>query len=92
MKTAVPSLLSSYTGDITYDGLLHLLRCHYIYPQSYAETYSVQGIIAYRGRTHGDWSSAAGKTKQTELKESTGVALHTSEGTPVSAGRTRSDL
>jgi hypothetical protein len=67
MKTAVPESLSSYTDDVIYDGLLHLLRCHYNYPQSYAETDSVQGIIADRGRKHGDWSSAAGETKQREL-------------------------
>jgi hypothetical protein len=92
MKTAVPPSFSSYTGDVTYDGLLHLLRCHYNYPQSYAETDSVQGINADRGRTHGDWSSTAGETQQRELKKSTRVALLTSEGTLVPAGRKRSDL
>ena len=92
MKTAVPSALSSYTGDVTYDGLLHLLRCHNNYTQSYAETDSVQGIIADRGRTHGDWSSAASETRHRELKKSTPVAMQTSEGTLVPAGRTRSDL
>ena len=92
MKTAAPSSLSFYTGDVTYDGLLRLLRCQYNYPQSYAETDSVQGIIADCRRTHGDRSSAAGETKQRELKKSTRVALHTSEGTLVPAGRTRSDL
>jgi len=76
---------------VTYDGLLHLLRCHYNYPQSYAETDSVQGIIADCGRTHGDWSFTAGETQQRELKN-THVALHTSEGTLVPAGRKRWDL
>jgi len=92
MKTAVPSSLSSYTGDVTYDGLLHLLRCHNNYPQSYAEIDSMQGIIADRGRTHCDWYSAAGETKKRELKKSTLVALQTSEGTFAPVGRTRSDL
>jgi len=83
MKTAVPSSLGSYTGDVTYDGLLHLLRCYYNYPQSYAETDSVQRVIADRGRTHGDWSSAVGEMKQRELKKSTPVPPQTSEGTLV---------
>jgi hypothetical protein len=92
MKTAEPSSLSSYKGDVTYDGLLHLLRCHYNYPQSYAERGSVQGNIAGRGTTHGNWSSAADEKKQRELKKSTPVALQTLEGTLVPAGRTRTDL
>jgi hypothetical protein len=50
---AVPSSLSSYTGDVTCDGMLLLLRCHYNYPQSYAETDSVHGIVADRGKTNG---------------------------------------
>jgi hypothetical protein len=41
----------------------------------------VQGIIADRGRTHGDWSSTADETKHRELEKSTPVALQTSEGT-----------
>ena len=51
-----------------------------------------KGIIADRGRTHGDWSSAAGEMKQRQLKKSTPVPPQTSEGTLVPAGKTRSDL